>query len=258
MCSPSQKINLVKDKVFISGSISIRRLPDTVKESLDRIIQNNLQILIGDADGIDSLIQRYCQQANYNRVTVYSIYSSPRFMVHGFSHKQITPNPDIKKERERQQAKDIAMTEDSGYSLVIWDGKSKGSYNNILRSLEKGQKIKVYSNESHNFFIPSSDTEVESIFRKNNGYAAGEVVDLLKSKGNDFFKNTRAFNKALLEHRIITKEGKVYHPAPKYEHLMVVLQHKGRATGIRFTHDFIGWLEKWIPTIAPQESKALF
>ena len=36
------------------------------------------------------------------------------------------------------------MTNDSEYSLVIWDGKSKGSYSNILRSLEQNKPVKVY------------------------------------------------------------------------------------------------------------------
>lgn len=246
------------EKVFISGSISIKRLPTVVRKSLDRIIQNNLEILVGDADGIDSMIQQYCQQVNYTQVTVYSIYPLPRFIVDGIAHKYVTPDPLIKKERERQQEKDIAMTEDSDYSLVIWDGESKGSYSNILRSLEKGQKVKVYSNELDDFIIPVSSNEIDFIYRRNNGYAAGEVVELLKSKGNEFFKNTRSFNKALIEHKIIRKEGKVYLSAPIYEHLVLVQRHKGRVTGIRFTHDFIDWIEKWIPTIAPKESQSLF
>lgn len=46
----------MSEKVFISGSISIKQIPEKAKESLSKIIQRNFTVLIGDADGIDILI----------------------------------------------------------------------------------------------------------------------------------------------------------------------------------------------------------
>ena len=46
-------------KIFISGSIKIRVLPDAIKEKLEVICQKNEQVLVGDADGVDSLIQNF-------------------------------------------------------------------------------------------------------------------------------------------------------------------------------------------------------
>ena len=46
-------------KIFISGSIKIRVLPDAIKEKLEAICQKNEQVLVGDADGVDSLIQNF-------------------------------------------------------------------------------------------------------------------------------------------------------------------------------------------------------
>lgn len=65
-------------KVFISGSISIKHIPEKVKESLGKISQGNLTALIGDAVGIDILIQKFFKKIAYYNVKVYSIYTHPR------------------------------------------------------------------------------------------------------------------------------------------------------------------------------------
>ena len=45
--------------VFISGSISIKKLPRPVEESLSKISDANMEVLVGDADGVDLMIQNY-------------------------------------------------------------------------------------------------------------------------------------------------------------------------------------------------------
>ena len=42
-------------KVFISGSISIKRLPKEALKSIGKIISKKFEILVGDAKGVDSL-----------------------------------------------------------------------------------------------------------------------------------------------------------------------------------------------------------
>ncbi|MCB0044464.1 MAG: hypothetical protein KDD92_03445 [Caldilineaceae bacterium] len=247
-------------KVFISGSISIKRLPAAVESSLDNIFKEGMEILIGDADGIDTMVQNYCSRANYSKVTVYSIYPTPRFMVNGFNNKYIIPKSDSKKERELQKEKDEAMTLDSDYSFVIWDGKSKGSFSNVIRALDNNKKIKLFLSEIDGYIQPSKITkaEIEFIFRKNNGYSAAEVVEYLKSEGEDYFQQTRAFNKALVEHKIIKKENGVYLPMPEYKNLFMIDKYRGKVTGIRFTNEFINWVEKWVKKIKPPEEQSLF
>jgi len=247
-------------KVFISGSISIKRLPTTVEASLDNIFKEGMEILVGDADGIDTMVQNYCKRANYSKVTVYSIYPTPRFMVNGFNKKYINPKSDSKKERELQKEKDESMTLDSEYSFVIWDGKSKGSFSNVIRALENNKKIKLYLSEIDGYIQQSKITksEIEFIYRNNNGYSAAEVVEYLKSEGEDYFQQTRAFNKALIDHKVIKKEDGVYIPMPEYKNLFMIDKYRGKVTGIRFTNDFINWVEKWVKKIRPPEEQSLF
>ncbi len=235
-------------KVFISGSISLKKIPACVESSIQRIKDQNITILVGDADGIDFLVQKYCKKLNYSSVYVYSIYSSPRYIITGFNQKHVVAGSDIKKERDRQKEKDEEMTMDSDYSLVIWDGKSKGSYQNILRAIENDKKVKVYLNDENNFLENSkiNSEEITSIFRKNNGYSAAEVVEYLKSEGENYFNNTRAFNKYLMKNGIIKKEEGIYQPMPQHEQLIIIDEYRGKIKGIKFNTDFIAWIVKWI------------
>ena len=247
-------------KVFISGSISIKTLPACVKDSVKKIISQNMEILVGDADGIDSIIQNFCKSLGYSNITVYSIYPEPRYIIAGFKSKFIPPATESKRERERQVEKDMAMTMDSDFSLIIWDGKSKGSYRNALRALENDKKVKLYLESEDRFFDQDkiNKLELEYIFRKNNGYTAAEVVEYLIGEGENFFKNTRDFNKCLTDNKIIKKDGDSYKACKGYEHLFIVERYKGKDTGIKFTNDFVDWIEKWIKENKPPEQADLF
>ena len=246
-------------KVFISGSISIKALPPCVRESIIKIISQNMEILVGDAAGIDTIVQNFCKSQGYYNVTVYSIYPEPRYIVDGFKSNFVLPRTESKKERERQAEKDKAMTLDSGFSLIIWDGKSKGSYQNTLRAIESQKKIKLYLEYEGSFLGQEkiNKLELEFIFRKNNGYTAAEVVDYLTSEGEEFFKNTREFNKCLIENKIIKKEDDIYKPMPGYEHLFFIEKYRGKDKGIKFKNEFINWIEKWIKEIKPPEQSEL-
>ncbi|RKX66132.1 MAG: hypothetical protein DRP41_02150 [Thermodesulfobacteriota bacterium] len=136
-------------KVFISGSISIKKLPKEAQKSIDNIINKNFEILVGDAKGVDSLVQRYCASRGYYNVKVYSIYDAPRNKISDkfrFEKVEVSESVRRKRESERQQAKDQAMTRDCDYCLVIWNGRSKGSYANILRAKELKKGLKVVIN----------------------------------------------------------------------------------------------------------------
>jgi hypothetical protein len=232
---------MIENSVFISGSIAIKTLSQEVKNSIHKIVDNQMEILLGDANGIDSLVQDYCVSLNYFNVTVYSISSQARYRASDkFVLKTVTVLPETKGGRERQQQKDKAMTEDSQYSFVIWDGKSKGSYSNILRALEQDKKVKLYA---ENRFLEQSEinsTNIEAIYRKNSGYTAFEVVQQLKN----IFHRTQDLNRYLVKNSIIKKDKNVYEPMSQYEDLFIVDRYRGRVRGIKFRGEFLGWIER--------------
>lgn len=231
---------MIENSVFISGSISIKNLPLEVKQSIQKIINHNMQILVGDANGIDSLVQDYCLSLNYFNITVYSISLLPRYRASDkFALKYIEVPNQIKATRERQQHKDRAMTIDSQYSFVIWDGKSQGSYANIIRALEHTKKIKLY--RENGFLKPNeiNKENIELIYRKNTGYTALEVVQQLKN----LFQRTQDLNRYLLQHSIIKKDNNIYQPMSQYENLFIISKYRGRVKGIKFRSEFLDWMK---------------
>jgi len=199
-----------------------------------------MKILVGDANGIDSLVQDYCLSLNYFNVIVYSISSLPRYKASNkFGVKIVTVPTEIKSARERQQEKDKAMTNDSQYSFIIWDGKSKGSYANILRAFEQDKKIKLYAK---NRFLEQDEItkqNIEAIYRENSGYTAFEVVQQLKN----IFSRTQDLNKYLVQNSIIKKNNNIYQPMSQYEDLFIIDRYRGRVKGIKFRSEFLRWIE---------------
>ncbi len=237
----------MSQSVFISGSIAIKTLPAKVKESILKIMEQNMTILVGDASGIDTLVQDLCNVQSYTNLIVYTITPLPRYLSNQTSNfKHTFVDSDIKKERERQTYKDKAMSDDSTFSLVIWDGCSKGSYANIKRALEQKKKVKIFYSEIDDFILNDKVTlnEIEYIYRENNGYTATEVIKYLHESGIEAYKRSQDLNKFLLNEGLLTKDDNVYKPTAKNPDLFIVEMYRGKAKGVKFNNKFIDWIEK--------------
>jgi len=58
-------------KIFMAGSIAIKELDQKVKNRLENIVSSNYDVLVGDANGVDTAIQKYLEEKRYNNVNVY-------------------------------------------------------------------------------------------------------------------------------------------------------------------------------------------
>ena len=76
-------------KVFISGSISIPYLDYIAKDELDKYMSGELEILIGDAYGVDGLVQKYMKTNGYDNVTIYASNGRARNNIGGWTVKAI-------------------------------------------------------------------------------------------------------------------------------------------------------------------------
>ena len=123
--------------VFVSGSRSISDLPIQAMESLDRMVEKGMQIVVGDCWGVDRLVQQYLASKHYaSHVTVYTIGKEPRnFVDSGFNTRRVIGTS--------QAAKDEAMAKIADYALAIWDGKSRGTAKNIERMAGKVKVIQA-------------------------------------------------------------------------------------------------------------------
>jgi hypothetical protein len=119
-----------KMNVFISGSISINKLPKSATVKIDNIINQNMTVCIGDAKGADLLVQKYLLKRQYGNVVVYFVGDEIRNNVGNWRVKHIETNI-TRKCRELYTVKDEVMAKEADYGLMIWDGQSKGTLNNI-------------------------------------------------------------------------------------------------------------------------------
>ena len=165
-------------KVFISGSINLNILPEVVEKSLKTIQEKNIKVLVGDAKGIDTLIQDYFSKNKYFNLDICSIYEIPRNKKNNnFNTIVIEVDMDIKSERKKQEKKDGYMSLNSDYSFVIWDGKSKGSFNNILRAIEYDRLLKVYYTKDDRLLNENelNKNTIKNIYESNNGLTLTEL-----------------------------------------------------------------------------------
>lgn len=207
-------------KVFICGSISIKKIPPEAEKIIDDIIAKRYEILVGDADGIDYKIQEYCRDKKYFKLTIYIVGDKARKIATSeFMAKQIkkdsnkieyVQNSNKKQsERERQWIKDKAMMDDCDYGLIIWDGESKGSYKNLLYMIDSKKKFYLYIDGKK---IQNKTKEnIEKIFRENYGFNKTDLCEELKKE--DFHFSKGELDKFVTKHNIkgdIKKYNKKY------------------------------------------------
>ena len=133
-------------KVFISGSRSFKQLPHSFKEDIICLADSKkCKFLVGDCDGVDSLVQKLLYDIHYKDVTVYASGSVPRnFYGSIYWEKKLLYYPKIYDLRKYYEQKDIAMSIDCNTAIVLWDGKSRATKNNIDRIKSMGKEVFIF------------------------------------------------------------------------------------------------------------------
>lgn len=147
-------ISGITEKVFISGTAgfgttAIKELPVPVKELLNETMMFGDEILVGDCQGVDTLVQEYLKEHNYKNVTVYCSGSFCRNCLCNDWHINYVGVPsNVRLETMRGRAfyelKDKAMAKDADRGIAVWDGKSQGTGNNIKNLIASDKHVLVY------------------------------------------------------------------------------------------------------------------
>lgn len=122
--------------VMISGSRSIKDISAGLP-SIDRIMELNFSVIVGDAGGVDKLVQEYLRQSNYLNVTVYFP------LWDGNGKPRNTTEYETVGVAGSYVDRDIAMCSVCNYGLALWDGRSRGTRNNIDRTGKKTKIIRI-------------------------------------------------------------------------------------------------------------------
>ncbi len=153
-------------KVFIGGSIGIKYLDYTVQDEIKKYMNGELEILVGDAYGIDRLVQKYLNDNNYKNVKVYASNGHARNNVGNWQVETISVPSGIYG-RDFYTNKDIAMTSDCEFGFMIWDGISKGTLANIERLVKCGKGVNVYISEKHQMISIDAYRDYKNLMEEN-------------------------------------------------------------------------------------------
>jgi hypothetical protein len=151
--------------VFIAGPRAISSLNEKIKPRLDNIINNNLNVLVGDASGIDRTIQAYFSSRNYRNVLIFASNGIVRNNVGNWPIRTVEADSHTQG-FDFYAAKDQMMAESADYGLMIWNGESKGTLNNIINLVSLGKKTVLFFCLQEKFFTINSIDDISTIVTK--------------------------------------------------------------------------------------------
>lgn len=150
------------NKIFISGSMRIKRLDTKVKERIDNIIDSDFSILLGDADGVDASIQELLNSKGYTKVTIFCSGNKVRNIIGRWNVEKV-PTDYHENTRLFFTAKDIQMAKKCDYGFMVWDSKSTGTLSNVYELLSQGKKSLVFVNKLKTFIKVCKVTDFEEL-----------------------------------------------------------------------------------------------
>lgn len=128
-------------KIFLGGSKTLGALPQEAKDRLDGYIAAGYSFIIGDCHGADLAFQNYLLYRGVNNVTIYCSGSIPRYNSGGW--RVVALGDTAHRGYEFYALKDIKMAGDADRALMLWNGRSRGTYNNIARIKSMGKQAEV-------------------------------------------------------------------------------------------------------------------
>ena len=129
--------------IFIAGARAITSLDKQVRARLSSICEKGYNVLVGDADGVDSSVQRFYADLGYGNVTVFAGNGRARNNIGHWTVENVVVDEPLKGFDFYKQ-KDQAMADKADYGFMIWNGESKGTLNNIINLIKQDKDVLVY------------------------------------------------------------------------------------------------------------------
>lgn len=130
--------------------MTIKNLDHKVRERIANVLELDYDVVVGDADGVDTSIQQLLMEYGANKTTVYCTGKRPRNNVANWPVHCVTTYH-APGSRAYFTAKDIEMAKDADYGLMIWDAKSPGTLSNVIELLTRKKNALVFVNKEKAF-----------------------------------------------------------------------------------------------------------
>lgn len=151
--------------VFIAGSLAIKHLDDAVKERINKIVENGLSVVVGDAKGADSAVQAHLARRAFRDATVFASNGVPRNNIGDWIVASVATEG-RRGTRHFFAAKDQAMAEVADYGLMIWDGKSAGTLRNVLELFSRQKPCVVWLQQRKEFRTVATSEQLDLLLNE--------------------------------------------------------------------------------------------
>ncbi len=142
------------------------------------MIEKGFQILVGDANGVDKAVQRYLADKAYSNVLVHCMKNQCRNNIGNWPTRQLVA-PRGAKGFDYYSVKDRGMAEAAEYGLMLWDGKSKGTINNVVNLSRDGKPVVVYIAPKKQFFTVKEFEDLRGVLAQGETESVERVVSAL-------------------------------------------------------------------------------
>lgn len=149
-------------KVFFGGSRKLGKLNKDIKERADKLIAQGFLVLVGDANGADRAMQQYLVEKSYPNVLVFCLGDACRNNVGSWQIRTVTVARH-QRDFHYYATRDKEMSEEADYGFMLWDGKSKGTLNNVVSLLERDKSVLVYLSPKKEFFTLKTSHDLEKL-----------------------------------------------------------------------------------------------
>ena len=168
-------------KVFIGGSQSITKLTATVAARIDKIVEGDFTVLISDASGVDACVQKYLAEKAYANALVFCT-GVCRNNVGGWKTIVVSANAG-ERGFDFYALKDREMAREADHGFMMWEGKSKGTLNNVLNLLSENKSALVFFSPEESFHTIRNAEDLSALLAKCGTRALAifeEKLDLSK------------------------------------------------------------------------------
>lgn len=174
--------------VFFGGSRKLSRLNTELRDRIRNLTEKNFTVLVGDANGADKAVQAFLAKEGYRNVEVFCMEGNCRNNLGSWPVVSLSPDRH-KKGFAYFAFKDAEMSRRADYGFMIWDGKSKGTLNNVLNLLEQNKSVLLYFSPKREFVTLKSRKEIE------------RVVERCDPESRRLFERTLGFTKRTASHQ---------------------------------------------------------
>ncbi|MBI2060377.1 MAG: hypothetical protein HYT87_11465 [Nitrospirae bacterium] len=149
-------------KVFIAGSRHVTRLDTEVMARIDRMMEQNFSILIGDANGADKAAQKHLHAKGHRNVQVFCVEGECRNNLGGWPVRSVRSSS-VRKDFAHFASKDAVMANEATVGFMLWDGKSTGTLANVSRLIGQGKSVLVYLAPTRSFLELKNEADWQKL-----------------------------------------------------------------------------------------------